>query len=88
MFNSAALIDTVDDATGGAAELAEQWATATSGLREQGVMTELSPPELAMFIWSAVHGRIVLSRVLGTADVNHLDRFVDALIAEILAVAH
>jgi AcrR family transcriptional regulator len=86
MFNSAALIDTVDDATGGAAQLAQQWAEATSGLRDQGVKTELPPPRLAMFVWSAVHGRITLSRVLGSADVGEVDEFVDALIAEILAV--
>jgi AcrR family transcriptional regulator len=86
MFNSAALIDTVDDSTGGATDLAEQWAQATSGLRDQGVKTELPPLELAMFVWSAVHGRIVLSRVLGSASVGAVGEFVDGLIAEILAV--
>jgi AcrR family transcriptional regulator len=86
MFNSAALVDTVDDATGGATELAAQWAQATSGLPRQGVRTEQSPQQLAMFVWSAVHGRIVLSRVLGSPSVGKLDEFVDALIAEILAV--
>jgi AcrR family transcriptional regulator len=86
MFNSAALIDTVDDATGGAADVANQWTQATAGLRAQGVRTELSPPQLAMFVWSAVHGRIVLTRVLGITGVDVLDEFVDGLIAEILAV--
>jgi AcrR family transcriptional regulator len=86
MFNSAALIDTVDDATGGVAELAAQWAQAVSGLPEQGVRTEQSAEQLAMFVWSAVHGRITLSRVLGSTGVDRLDEFVDALITEIVSV--
>ncbi len=85
MFNSAALVDTVDD-IGGVAELAAQWAEAVSGLREQGLRAEQSVEQLAMFVWSAVHGRVVLSRVLGSTVVATLDEFVDALIAEILAV--
>jgi len=85
MFASGALIENTADATEAVEELSAQWASAASGLREQGVRTQLPPDQLAMFIWSAVHGRITLARLLNTTA-EDLNEFVDALITEILAV--
>lgn len=85
MFTSAALIEHAADAPEAVEALSAQWAKASSGLREQGVATQLPPDQLAMFIWSAVHGRITLARVLNVTP-DDLNAFVDALIAEILAV--
>lgn len=85
MFTSGALIENTADATDAVETLSAQWAGAASGLRAQGVKTELPPDQLAMFIWSAVHGRITLARVLEATE-DEQDAFVDALITEILAV--
>ena len=66
----------------GAAALFAQWVGATSELYARRAQTTASHKELALLIWSAVHGRITLGRALRTRF-EELMSSIDILIAEL-----
>lgn len=85
MFNLGPPVDPRVGPNVGVIALSKQWASATAGVRNQGMKTTLSGDQLAMFFWSAVHGQITLGRALHTAF-EDLDSFIDTLMAEVVSV--
>jgi AcrR family transcriptional regulator len=86
MFNLGPPVDRSVGPHVGVIALSRQWASATAGLHNHGIETTLSHDQLAMFIWSAVHGQITLGRALFPFDtgVQDLHSFIDTLLREVV----
>jgi len=69
------------------AELVQRWRTATARLREDG-LSFADTEHAAMYIWSALHGRLALTPVISTVWAGEdVERFVDLLVGEITTAA-
>ncbi|GAA3546594.1 TetR/AcrR family transcriptional regulator [Amycolatopsis ultiminotia] len=69
-----------------ARELVERWRRAASGLREDGI--EVGDVDAAaMYLWTAVHGRIALSPLINSVwERGDIRRFVELMVHEIVLV--
>jgi len=69
-----------------ALELVERWRRATSALRDDGVAVG-DVDSAAMYLWTAVHGRLVLSPLISSVwELGDVHRFVERLVGEIVRV--
>ncbi|WP_369228642.1 TetR/AcrR family transcriptional regulator (plasmid) [Streptomyces sp. R39] len=68
-------------------EVLARWRRAAAQLRDDGVaMTD--PAGAAMYLWSAVHGRLALSPLLASVpEMSDIRQFVEQVVGEILRVA-
>jgi AcrR family transcriptional regulator len=74
------------DAAPPALELIERWRRAASGLRDDGVAVG-DVDAAAMYLWTAVHGRIALSPLINSVwEMGDVRRFVELMVREMVAV--
>lgn len=89
MFKAGAVqLDQVLTTSTGAEELALRWRTAVVRLRDQGVELSQSPEQAALFVWSCVHGRLVLaSTVEPLWPLGGMDEYIDKLVESLVKTA-